>query len=94
MRFKSRNAHNALAVLRSHFGHLYGPNCFPKPDISGVNSRTIRISRGAPFHCRSINAENRRLYARSGNKSSQQFRLRSHDTHLVVGNFGTLSQCV
>ena len=37
-----------------------------------------------------MNAERRRFYARSGDQRSQQFRLRSHDANLVVGNLDTL----
>ncbi|EPH0448317.1 hypothetical protein ACVT5G_002377 [Pseudomonas aeruginosa] len=39
-----------------------------------------------------MNAERRRFYARSGDQRSQQFRLRSHDANLVVGDLDALRQ--
>ncbi|MEJ2625902.1 MAG: hypothetical protein P8Z80_15625 [Pseudolabrys sp.] len=39
-----------------------------------------------------MNAEGRRFYAGSGDQRSQQFRFRSHDANLIVGDFDTLRQ--
>ncbi|MFD1797213.1 hypothetical protein ACFSC1_14605 [Paracoccus aurantiacus] len=39
-----------------------------------------------------MNAERRRFYARGGDQRSQQFRLRSHNANLVVGDLDALRQ--